>query len=224
MIALVPARGGSKGLPRKNILPLAGVPLIVHTLKCALAATEISRVVVSTDDEEIASVAADIEGVEVPFMRPAELAADTASAIDAYLHAAEALGVGELCVLLPTAPLRTPEDIDACIRLFRAQKAEVVMSVNEAKPAAWQQRMNLGGQLAPVPGIVPSIDNRQGYGVTVIPNGAIYVLNMPSLARTRSYFGAKSLGHLMPASRSVDIDDADDFTVAEALLAYRGTA
>jgi CMP-N-acetylneuraminic acid synthetase len=224
MIALVPARGGSKGLPRKNILPLGGIPLIVHTLKCALDAADISRVVVSTDDEEIAAVAAGVEGVEVPFMRPAELAVDNASAIDVYLHASKTLGVNELCVLLPTTPLRLSSDIDECVRLFRDRRAEVALAVTEAKPAAWQQNMNAGSQLLSMPGIRPTVDNRQEYGVAVVPNGAVYVLDMPSLARARSYFGAASFGHLMPASRSVDIDNADDLMIAEALLAHRGAA
>jgi CMP-N-acetylneuraminic acid synthetase len=221
MIAVIPARGGSKGLPRKNVLPLAGVPLIVHSLRCALDAREISRVVVSTDDEEIAAVARSIDGVEVPFMRPAHLASDGASAVDVHLHSAELLGVAQLCVLLPTAPLRLPEDVDASIRLFRQREAEVVLSVTSAKPAAWQQVIEQDGKLAPLPGLAPSVDNRQDYGAAVIPNGAVYVLDMEALARSRTYFGTKSFGHLMPASRSIDIDTPDDLLMAEAILAHR---
>ncbi|GGE35192.1 hypothetical protein GCM10007276_10880 [Agaricicola taiwanensis] len=224
MIAVVPARGGSKGLPRKNVLPLAGLPLIVHSLRCALAAREISRVVVSTDDEEIAAVARSVEGVEVPFMRPAHLATDSASAIDVHLHAAEALGTSELCVLLPTAPLRRAEDVDASVRLFRERKAEAVLSVTAAKPAAWQQALAPDGRLSPPPGLASSIDNRQGYGEVVIPNGAVYVLDMEALARSRTYFGSRSFGHVMPASRSIDIDGPDDLLMAEALLAHREAA
>ncbi len=229
MIAVVPARGGSKGLPRKNLKMLAGKPLIVHTLECALAASSIERVVVSTDDEEIASVARQVEGVETPFLRPAMLSGDTASAVDVYLHAAAALGdatrgVDTLCALLPTAPLRQPADIDACVALFRDKRAEVVLSVVAAKPAAWQQAMQDDGRLAPVPGVDPSIDNRQGYGRTVIPNGAVYVFDVAGLARTRTYFGPRTYGIEMPASRSIDIDGQDDLDMAEAIMAWRVSA
>lgn len=218
MIAVVPARGGSKGLPRKNIRELAGVPLISHTLRAALRSRHITRVVLSTDDDEIADVARQIEGVEVPFMRPDELASDSASAIDVYLHAASMLDATELCVLLPTAPLRLSSDIDACIDLFRATAAEVVLSVTEAKPASWQQIMGRDLALSPLPGVTPSVANRQDYGTAVVPNGAIYILNIPALRRSRSYFGPRSFGYLMPASRSIDIDTEDDLLIAEALM------
>lgn len=221
MIVVVPARGGSKGLPRKNVLGIAGKPLIVHSLECALAAKGVTRVVVSTDDAEIADVARGVPGVEVPFLRPAELSGDTASAIDVHLHAGQMLGTRQICVLLPTAPLRLPEDIDASVALFRKHNAAVVLSVTAAKPAAWQQNMDADGKLAPVPGLAASVDNRQGYGRTVIPNGAVYVLDLAELAATRTYFGPRTWAHYMPADRSIDIDGEDDRIIAEALLERR---
>jgi len=217
MIAVIPARGGSKGLPGKNIVSLAGMPLIVHAIACARAAKEITRVVVSTDDAGIAATALGAEIID----RPANLSTDIASAIDVHIHAAEFLGVSELCVLLATAPLRLAEDVDVCVRLYRERSAEVVLSVTEAKPAAWQQAMDAEGRLGPLSGIQTSVENRQGYSAAVIPNGAVYVLDIPALIRTRSYFGPKTFGHLMPASRSIDIDGPDDLIMAEALLAHR---
>lgn len=224
MIAVVPARGGSKGLPRKNVRLLAGKPLIVHTLECALAADAITRVIVSTDDDEIASVARTVKGVEVPFMRPAEFARDESGAVEVYRHVFEWLRDNEgiapqtLVPLLPTAPLRKSADIDGAVALFRARGAEVVLSVVEAKPLAWHQTLDGDGRMSPVPGIENSIDNRQAYTRTVIPNGAVYVLDLPAFLRTHTYFGARSYGYPMPAERSIDIDTEADMRMAEALM------
>lgn len=226
MIAVVPARGGSKGIPRKNLRMVAGKPLIIHTLECALNTSCITRTVVSTDDEEIAALARSIPGVEAPFLRPRELANDNASAVDVYLHAANELSrdrqpVDELCCLLPTAPLRQPGDIESCVTLFKTMQADVVLSVIAAKPISWHQAVQPNGRLTSLPNSNTSIDNRQGYERSVIPNGAIYVLRMEALARTRTYFGPRSWGYEMPASRSIDIDTEDDLTMAEALMTKR---
>lgn len=224
MIALIPARGGSKGLPGKNLRPLAGKPLIVHTLEAALAARTIERVIVSTDDDEIIRVARGVDGVEVPFRRPPQLAGDTASAVDAYLHAVDCLELLDgtpprsLCVLLPTAPLRDAVDIDDAVALYRRTRAEVVLSVAPAKPLAWHQHMDGDGRLAPATAN-SSVANRQDCLQSWVPNGAIYVLDVPALRRTRTYFGPATWGHPMPADRSVDIDTETDFLLAEMLLA-----
>ena len=230
MIVVVPARGGSKGLARKNVLPLAGVPLIQHTLNTALTARHVTRVIVSTDDDEIAAVAAAIDGVEVPFRRPADLAADTASAVDVYLHAvdwiekAEGCQIGVLCALLPTSPLRIAADIDAAIECFDRHQAEVVLSVQQVKPLAWHQQMDSDSRLTALGNLSPqaAIANRQAHGpAPVVLNGSIYVLDVATLRRTRSYFGPKTYGYLMPPERSIDIDGVDDFLMAEALLKAR---
>lgn len=224
VIAIVPARGGSKGLPGKNLRSLAGKPLIIHTLECARATRHIDRIIVSTDDEAIAAVARSVPGVEVPFRRPAALADDTAGAIDVYFHAVDWLEAYEsrrpasICALLPTAPLRLPADIDACIDLFERRQASVVLSVVAAKPAAWQQMLGDDARLGPVPGIEASIENRQGLGRVVVPNGAIQVLDIAALARAWTYFGPRSYGYEMPADRSIDIDTEADFRIAAALM------
>jgi N-acylneuraminate cytidylyltransferase/CMP-N,N'-diacetyllegionaminic acid synthase len=225
VIAVVPARGGSKGIPGKNLRLLAGKPLIVHTLECARQARTVTRILVSTDDPEIARVARSVPGVDAPYLRPAALSGDTASAIDVYLHAAQWLEEAEgrrpisLCALLPTAPLRRPSDIDACIALFKDKNAAVALSVTAAKPAAWQQTLAADGRLTALGDTAPSIANRQDYGRLVVPNGAVYVFDVAALAATRSYFGPKTFGHKMPSDRSIDIDGKDDFRIAEALLA-----
>ena len=226
MIVIVPARGGSKGVPGKNLRPLAGLPLIVHTLQTALACDAVERVIVSSDDDEIIRVCRGVAGVEVPFRRPAHLAGDDANAIDAYLHVVDCLGVSEgsapdeICVLLPTSPLRLPSDIAAAIELYRRNDARVVVSVSEAKPAQWLQEMGEDGRLQRV---VPGggIDNRQSYAPVYLPNGSIYVLDVETLRRTRDYFGPQTFGYPMPPERAVDIDSEADFLAAEALMSER---
>ncbi len=227
MIVFVPARGGSKGLPGKNIRPLGGIPLICHSLFAAKASGAVTRVIVTTDDAQIREAALSVAGVEVPFMRPAELSTDTASAIDVYLHAVDWVnGSGgakakEFCVLLPTSPLRLPSDIDAAITLYRQRHARVVVSVCEAKPLGFHQNIAPDGQLTPISGIKTSMANRQALSTSVALNGSIYVLDAENLRRTRSYFGERSYGYVMPRARSIDIDEAEDLVVAELLYAGR---
>lgn len=127
MIAIIPARGGSKGLPGKNIKPLMGKELIGWTIEAALAAKHIDEVILSSDDEEIARIAKKF-GASVPFMRPAELATDTAIADDAYIYTINRLNdefgynIDEFCILQPTSPLRRTKDIDGAIELFKQKK------------------------------------------------------------------------------------------------------
>ncbi len=226
MIVVVPARGGSKGLPGKNLRPLAGLPLIVHTLLGALACPEVDRVIVSTDDDEIIRVSRGVAGVEVPFRRPPHLATDEADSIDAYLHVVDSLGISEgiapteICVLLPTSPLRLPSDIGAAIELYRQRKAQVVMSVCETKPADWIQTLAADGQMSSV---IPSerLYNRQNYDPVYLPNGSIYVFDIATLRRTRDILGERAFAYPMPPERSVDIDTETDFLTAEAIMNER---
>lgn len=224
MIVVVPARGGSKGLPGKNLRNLAGEPLIVHTLRTALAAERVERVIVSTDDDAIIEASRAVAGVEVPFRRPPHLSTDDASAVDAYLHVSDCLGIIEgttprdLCVLLPTAPLRLASDVDAAIDLYFSTSAEVVFSVAEAKPLAWHQFMDDSGRLEPALGAAAGIGNRQQFRAGWLPNGSIYVFDVETLRRTRTYFGPATYGYAMPPERSIDIDTEADFAAAEALF------
>lgn len=140
MIAIIPARGGSKGLPGKNIKEMCGKPLIAYTIEVALKSKSIDHVILSTDDEEIATVAKKY-GAEVPFMRPAELASDTAMAVDNYIYTIGRLEkewntkIDSFVVLQPTSPLRIAEDVDGAVELFNTRKADsVVTYVKEAHP------------------------------------------------------------------------------------------
>ena len=227
MICLVPARGGSKGLPRKNLYPLAGLPLVVHTLRCALAVGSFDRIIVSTDDEEIASVCEDVPGIEVPFRRPAALATDAALGVDVVLHAADWLREVDghepptMCVLQPTSPLRQPEDVEGALQMLRERDAEFVVSVAAAKPIAWHHVIGRDARLAPATDVAPQVaaSNRQDLPPTVTLNGAIYLFDVETLRLRRSWFGPRTYGYPMSAERSIDIDTEADLRVAEALIA-----
>jgi len=230
MIVIVPARGGSKGLPGKNTRPFAGEPLIVQTLRTALAAQTVTRVLVTTDDDEIMRIARGIEGVEIPVRRPPHLASDTANALDAYLHLIDSLEIiegtapREVCVLLPTSPLRSPADIDGAIALYHRKKAEAVISVSEAKPLAWLHTIAADSRLIPAVASDGPLVNRQAHDQAYLPNGSIYVFDIEA-ARTRgSIYGGDMFAYEMPVERSVDIDAEADFLAAEALfLQHRQT-
>jgi CMP-N-acetylneuraminic acid synthetase len=222
--AIVPARGGSKGLPGKNIRPFAGKPLIARSIEVARAARGISRVVVSTDDPRIAEVAA-AAGAEVPFLRPPELASDTARARDVYVHAIDALErqwgekIDAICVLQPTSPLRTVEDVDAALELFHARSAASVVSVCEMHPPpGWAKAILADGTLDAYPGVAATGKNRQEEATAYAPNGAVFVFRAALLREDVGYYvRGRTFPYVMPKERSVDIDDAVDFELAEHL-------
>ncbi|MEP4379408.1 MAG: acylneuraminate cytidylyltransferase family protein [Alphaproteobacteria bacterium] len=227
MIVIVPARGGSKGLPGKNTRLFAGEPLIVHTLRTALAARSVTRVLVTTDDDEIMRIARDIEGVEIPVRRPPHLASDTANALDAYLHLIDSLELiegsapREVCVLLPTSPLRSPDDIDGAIALYHRKGADAVISVSEAKPLAWLHTIAADGQLVPAVASDGPLVNRQAHDEAYLPNGSVYVFDVAAARRRGSIYGGEMFAHVMPVERAVDIDAEADFLAAEALFLQR---
>ncbi|OGW83163.1 MAG: N-acylneuraminate cytidylyltransferase [Omnitrophica bacterium GWA2_52_8] len=230
MIAIIPARAGSKGLPNKNIKKLLGRPLIEYTIDAAKKARSIKRIILSTDSAEIAALSKR-QGVEVPFMRPARLATDRALSLDVFLYtldrlmASEKVEMPDFVVLQPTSPLRTAADIDAAVRIYRAKKANAVISVMAMNhPVEWVKKVDGQGRLsAAISGKTGAVNNRQKYGTSYVPNGAVYVFNRVFLKRNRRYDSNKTYAYVMPASRSVDIDTADDFYYAEYLL-RRGSA
>lgn len=229
MIALIPARGGSKGLPGKNIRELNGKPLIAYAIDAAKEAKCIDRVVITTDDEKIADVAKKY-GAEVPFLRPAELATDTAGAIDVYLHAIDFLSneaggkIDIFMVLLPTAPFRTAKHIDEAYRLFVEKKCTSLVSVTKAEtPPSWYFYRNSEGKINNCKfGIDSSfVSNRQEDDDYVIPNGAIYILDYDLLKNKRTYYAEDTVGYLMSRRESVDIDTMDDLLYADFLMHYK---
>jgi CMP-N,N'-diacetyllegionaminic acid synthase len=224
MIAIIPARGGSKGLPGKNTKLLSGLPLICYSINAALKSSLVDRVIVSTEDNEIASIAKDC-GAEVPFIRPANLSSDTSLAIDTYLHAVDFIAMQDLkpiesCfAMVPTAPIKFYQDIDEAIKIFNDKNANSVISVTEAPtPLNWHKRITKNGILENFSNEFNSQKNRQEHESTYIPNGAIFVFKTEILRLTRQYYTNKTYPYFMPRERSIDIDDLFDFKLAEYLV------
>jgi len=216
--ALIPARGGSKGIPRKNIKMIAGKPLIVWTIEAALRSSLLSAVVVSTDDLEIAEVARQA-GAQVPFMRPAELAQDQTPGLDPVLHALDQLPQYDSVLLLqPTSPLRTTEDIDGCLNLVSQKKAPSVVSLTEAGiHPYWTYRQNADQTMTRFVDAAP-IARRQDLPSVFALNGAMYFADANWLRGSGSLVGAETLAYVMPKERSVDLDTPLDWRFAELLL------
>ena len=227
VLALVTARGGSKGLPGKNIRPLCGKPLIAWSVEAARAAASVDRIVVSTDSEAIAAAAA-AAGAEVPFMRPAELATDTASSINVVIHALDALGWkdDDLVVLLePTSPLREAVDIDAALARLVETGATAVVSVAQAGSAhpAFVFRQDSGGRLSPFLERPPTGLRRQDIEPVYYLDGSLYASRVGALRRRRSFYHDDTVAYEIAKWKSPEIDDLDDFIVVEALMARRGS-
>jgi len=224
MLAIIPARGGSKQVPQKNIKSLCGKPLIAYTIEAAQAAKSVDRVIVSTDDPQIEE-AAKKSGAEIPFMRPKELAQDDSKAIDTYLYTVEKLNVEfngnykEFVVLLPTSPLRVPEDIDNAVSLFHEKKADSVISCVEVSfPPVWMKKIDRDGKITNYFNVATENKNRQEFETAFKPNGSIYVFKYAFLKEKYSYYSNNTYAYLMPQERSVDIDSQSDFNYAEYLM------
>lgn len=224
VIALIPARGGSKGLPRKNLLPLGGKPLIAWSIETAKKTPEIDRVLVSTDSDEIAAVAREW-GAEVPFLRPAELATDKATGTDVVLHTLnwlEAQGepIDYLILLQPTSPLRTKDDIQKGFEVFKQGNfVQAVVSVTTpAHHPLWSNTLPDNGWMGEF--IRPDVfdKNRQELPPYFELNGAIYIATPTYFRQKRSFIGDATYALVMDRQHSVDIDSKMDFMLAEQLL------
>jgi len=224
-VAIVPARGGSKGVPRKNLRMLRGRPLIHYSIKAGLEARTIDSVIVSTEDAEIAR-AAMRSGAEV-VDRPPELATDASPTIEAVLHAIgvlEARGRGPAVIVLlqPTSPLRLAGDIDSAVRLFRRGGCDSVVSVCPmAHPPHWALRLD-HGFLAPAFDPVLLTRRRQDLPETYAPNGAVYVSSPGALRDHNGFLAPRTRAYVMPPERSLDIDTELDLELAGFLLRRRG--
>lgn len=224
-LAVIPARGGSKRLPGKNIRLLGGKPLIRWTIDAALESDVFDRVCVSTDSEEIAGVARQC-GAEVPFLRPAELASDistTASALAHFIETferMEACSFSHVCLLQPTSPLRSADDIRNAHRLLMVDDLDAVVSVCEMEhPIQLCNRLGPSGSLK---GFIRPADNRRSQEQEVYYrlNGAIYFCRTPVAMELNTLYSdnVESRAYVMGQRRSVDIDTALDFAIAETLI------
>jgi CMP-N-acetylneuraminic acid synthetase len=228
VLALIPARGGSKGLPGKNLRPLAGKPLVVWSIEQALATPEVTKVVVTTDDRTIADVARRA-GAEVPFIRPAELARDDAPTAGAVLHALDALAAGgeefdAVLLLEPTSPLRAPGDLTRAIATLRDawDRADSVVSLGEIHTESpfVAKTVDAEGRVVP---LLPSTGatRRQDLPVAYFPYGVAYLTKVSAFRATQSFYHASSVPLFIERWQNFEVDDAVDFLCIEAVMQAR---
>lgn len=221
IISIIPARGGSKGISRKNVKLLSGKPLITYTIEGALRSKYLNRVIVSTEDEEIENISKRY-GAEV-IKRPAILAQDDSSTIDSIFHVLEALDLQKeknnaVVLLQPTSPLRSSEDISNAIELFLNNNCDSIVSVCEyGHPPYWAYKVE-GKYLKPVLGNIYFKMRRQDLPKSYVPNGAIYISTVGALQENKSFNSSRTLPYVMPLIRSVDIDSELDFIMAESII------
>ena len=224
ILAIIPARGGSKRLPRKNILDLAGKPLIAWSIDAAKGSRYIDRVILSSDDVEIIEVAKRF-GCDVPFTRPKELAEDTTRSIDVVTHALKSLEeVYDYVILLqPTSPLRTSEDIDAAIELCLEKEATSVIGVCEMEHSPlWSNTLDESMSMERFLDEKYNNSRSQDLPTYYRINGAFYMSKVESVLKEETFFVQKNIyASLMSQEHSVDIDTKLDFIVAKAILKER---
>jgi len=228
VLGLIPARGGSRGIPRKNVRLMGGKPLLQHTAEAALGARGVTRVVLSTEDEEIAALGRQC-GVEVPFRRPLELAQDDTPTLPVVVHAVSWLeGVGDcfdaVCVLQPTHPLRRPEDIDACVDLLTRTDADAVVTVLRVPPQYnphWVYFVDEGGNLRLALGAREPLPRRQDLPLAFHREGSVYVTRRDVVMKQHTLYGERLVGYELDAGQSVNIDVREDWERAERLLGER---
>ena len=229
-VAFIFARGGSKGLPGKNIRPLNGKPLIVWSIEHALAVKRIDRVIVSTDSDEIAELARQY-GAEVPFMRPAELAGDNSPEWLAWRHALNYLrestgALPEVMVSVPTtAPLRLPIDIENCLDEYEKGNADMVITVTDAHRSPYfnMVKTNADGSVGLVNPPQSTIARRQDAPVVYDMATVCYVANPEFVMTHNATFEGKVKAVNIPTERAIDIDTLLDFQIAESLLNIRAS-
>lgn len=230
-VAIIPARGGSKGVPQKNIRLLKGYPLIAYSIACGLMAREIGRVIVSTDAEEIAAVARRFGG-EVPFLRPAELARDRSADIEFVIHAINWFAANEgsvppyLVHLRPTTPLRDPAVVDTAIKTIAASPESTSLRsghVASESPFKWFLRDDQGYFTSIMQGLSTEGANlpRQGFPDVYIPDGYVDVLKTRFIAATKTMHGDKMIGFISPFCH--EVDTIDDFEYLEFLVDNKGS-
>lgn len=225
VLGLIPARGGSKGIPRKNIRTLGGRPLLEYTARSALTAGRLARVVLSTDDAEVADVGRRC-GLDVPFLRPAELAQDATPSLVVVQHAlrwleARAERYDAVCLLEPTSPLRTAQQIDACIALLEESGADAVVTVrrvpDECNPH-WTYFRDNDGALRLSTGEATPVRRRQDLPPAYHRDGSVYVTRRDVLLERDSLYGDRVVGYVVEKGPWVNIDTAADWARAEELI------
>jgi N-acylneuraminate cytidylyltransferase len=219
ILVVIPARGGSKGLPGKNIRPLCGKPLICYSIDIARAITSDENICVSTDDHQIKKVVEDY-GLKVPFLRPESLATDSSTTNDVLLHTVEyyekqGKQYDKILLLQPTSPLRKEMEVKEALALYH-HDIDMVVSVTESHSPSVLCKENMDGFLELV--YNKTAASRQSLPTFYEYNGAIYVINVKSLKEKGLSSFVRKVKYLMPKESSIDIDDIYDFMLAEQLI------
>lgn len=224
ILAIIPARGGSKGVPRKNIRLLAGKPLIAWTIEEAKKSRYIDRLILSSEDEEIIKIVSEY-GCEVPFKRPVELSQDDTPGIKPVIHALNTLEeeYDYVVLLQPTTPFRTVEDIDGCILQCIIKGLPACISVTEAQQSPyWMYNMGDDQKLKPFVQYDGNINRRQNLPRIYVLNGAVYVAESRFIMENESFLTEETSGYVMSGENSVDIDTPIDFAYCEWLINSKG--
>jgi CMP-N-acetylneuraminic acid synthetase len=226
ILGLIPARAGSKGIPGKNLKLLGGRPLVAHSIEAARQADCLDRILVSTDAQEIADVARR-HGAEVPWLRPADLATDTASIEDVVLHALRSLAEEgyrpeAVMVLQPTSPFRSARTIRSAMELCERFAGDSVVSVSEAREHPfWCKRIALDGTLQPWEPSVSVPSRRQDLPPAYCLNGVVYLASADTLHTRRSLYSQHTRALVVPEGESLDLDLPSDWEIAECLWHLR---
>jgi N-acylneuraminate cytidylyltransferase len=219
ILGVITARGGSKGVPGKNIRHVGGKPLLGWIIESAKESKYIDRLILSSDDQRIIDVAKDFD-CEVPFVRPKRLAQDDSLTIDVVLHALQQLDAYDYVLLLqPTSPLTSPEDIDGCIKhcIGNSHKASVAVAEAQKSPH-WMFRLQADHLMKPFMGWRYLNCRRQDLPSVFLPTGSVYVAECAHLREKRSFYFKGTSGYVVPVERALDIDSEIDFFVFEAIL------
>lgn len=224
IVCVVPARGGSKGIPRKNLSDLGGKPLLAWTVEAALSSGAVDRVIVSTDTAEIAE-AARAAGAEAPFLRPAELAQDQVHSVHAILHAADWVEAesgsapAHMMMLLPTGPFRRPDQVRAAVELYRESRSAALVSVADIGKYMTNLRYIRDGRLVPLDPEEDPNAQRQGLERIFAVNGSIYIARTPELRAAGTFHLPGAAAFVMSQASSLDINDPADLAFARRLTA-----
>ena len=222
-MAVIPARGGSKGLPQKNIRNICGKPLIGWTIEAAQKSADIDRLILSSEDRAILAVAEKYSS-EVPFLRPQSLARDDTPSIDVILHVIDNIGqlYDYVVMLQPTSPMRTVEDIDGCIEFTMDRKAVACVSITRVtKSPYWMFKLDNRQRLSPVVKSPISANRRQELPLTYVLNGAIYFAETQWLQKNKAFVTDQTIGYQMKYENSIDIDSELDLLWFEFLHNHR---
>lgn len=228
-LAIIPARGGSKGLPKKNIKMLCGKPLIAWSIEIGMQSAYLDEVMVTTDSQEIADVAQKY-GANVPFLRPQELASDTSSSFDAIYHVLEFYKdilkkeFDYVVLLEPTSPLRETSDIDSAIERLMQSNADAIVGIckTEDQNPAFLITKNEKNHLVGYQNKEMTVLRRQEIEDVYFFEGTIYVSKTDTLLAKKTFYHETTIGYEVPKYKSLEIDDMDDFVMVEAIMKHKG--